>query len=106
MAAETDWISVFLSLTWKQFRGFFYRTVLQSKFNDLLSQYDGYTGIFTNGFKIGEGVGATAIMATRLCKKLLLNYSSVSSAEARGILLALDNRHGIPVYRQSAPVPY
>jgi len=65
-------------------------TVYQSKFNELLFQYDGYTHIFTDGSKNEEAVGSAAIMASRLCKKRLPNNSSIFSAEARGILLTLD----------------
>jgi len=42
---------------------------------------------------IGEAVGSAAIVASRLCKKCLLNNSSIFSAEVRGILLALDMIH-------------
>jgi len=38
-------------------------TVFQSKFNVLLSQYDGYIRNFTDEFKIGEAVRAAAIVA-------------------------------------------
>jgi len=68
-------------------------TVYQSKFKELLSQYDGYTRIFTDGLKSGEAVGSAAIVASGLCKKRLPNNSSSFSAEARGILLALDMIH-------------
>jgi len=64
-------------------------TVYQSKFNELFS-HDDYTRIFSDGSKSGEAVGSTAIVASRLCKKRLPNNSSIFSAEARGILLALD----------------
>jgi len=47
--------------------------VYPPKFNELVSQYDGYTRIFTDGSKIGEAVGSVAIMTTRLCKKRLPN---------------------------------
>jgi len=40
-----------------------------------------------------EAVGSAAIVASRLCKKRLPNNSSIFSAEARGILLALDMIH-------------
>jgi len=61
--------------------------------NFSICQYDGYTRIFTDGSKSGEAVGSAAIVASRLCKKRLLNNSSIFSAEARGILLALDMIH-------------
>jgi len=56
-------------------------TVFQSKFNELLSHYDGYTHIFTDRSKIGETVGNAAIVASRVCKKCLPNNSSIFSAE-------------------------
>jgi len=56
-------------------------TIYQSKFNELLSKYDGYTRIFTDGSKSGEAVGSAAIVASRLCKKRLPNSSSIFSAE-------------------------
>jgi len=65
-------------------------TVYQSKFNKLISQYDGFTRIFTDGCKFGEAVGSAAIVTSRSCKKRLPNNSSIFSAEACGILLALD----------------
>jgi len=67
-------------------------TVYQSKFNELLSQYDGYTCIFTDESKSGEAVGCAAIVASRVCKKRLPN-NSIFSTEARGILLAQDRIH-------------
>jgi len=48
-------------------------TVYKSKFNKLLSQYDGYTRIFTDGSKIGEAAGSVASMASLLRKKRLPN---------------------------------
>jgi len=51
----------------------------------------------------GEAVGSAAIVASRLCKKRLPNNSSIFSAEARGILLALDMTH---LSTKSAPVPF
>jgi len=68
-------------------------TVYQSKINELLSQYDGYTRIFTDGLKSGEAVGSAAIVASRLGKKRLPNNSSIFSAEACRILLVLDMIH-------------
>jgi len=62
---------------------------IQLKFNELVSEYDDYIRIFTDGSKIGEAVGAAAIVASRLCKKRLPNNSSISSVQARGILLTL-----------------
>jgi len=39
-------------------------TVFQSKANELLSQLDGYTHIFTDGSMIGEAAESAAIMAS------------------------------------------
>jgi len=63
-------------------------------------------------------VGSAAIVASRLSKKRLLNNSSIFSAEAGGILLALpvyfvggqislnDDDDWTSVNSQLAPVPY
>ena len=67
--------------------------VYQSTFNELVSQYDGYTRIFTDGSQIGEAVGAAAIVGPQVSKKRLPNGSSIFSAEARGLLMALDMVH-------------
>jgi ribonuclease HI len=64
--------------------------VYQSKFNELSSQYVGYTRVFTDGSKIGEAVGAAGIVESRVSLKRLPNNASIFSAEARGLLLALD----------------
>jgi len=69
MAAETAWISVILAPTWKQVKGFSY--CFSIKFNELLSQYDSNSRIFTVVSDIGDTVGAAAIVASRLCKKRL-----------------------------------
>ena len=68
-------------------------TVYQSTFNELVSVYDGYTRIFTDGSQIGEAVGAAAIVGSQVTKKRLPNGSSIFSAEARGLLMALDIVH-------------
>jgi ribonuclease HI len=65
-------------------------TVYQSKFNEIVSQFSGYTRIFTDGSQIGEAVGAAAILESNVSCKRLPNNSSIFSAEARGLLLALD----------------
>lgn len=67
--------------------------VFQSSFNELVSQYEGYTRIFTDGSQIGEAVGAAAIVGSQISKKRLPNGSSIFSAEARGLLMALDMVH-------------
>ena len=56
----------------------------------LLSEYDGLTRIFTDGSKIGEAAGAAAVLAPRVSNKRLPNHSSIFTAEARAILLALE----------------
>ena len=59
-------------------------------FNELLSTYDDYTRIFTDGSKDGKAVGAAAVLGPRVCVKRLPDHSSIFSAEARAILLGLD----------------
>ena len=61
-----------------------------------MSQYYGYTRIFTNGSQIGDAVGVAAIVGSRVSST---NGSSIFSAEARRILLALDMVHQ-PIDRQ------
>jgi len=91
MAAETAWILVILAPTGN--KSAVSPTVFLSKFNVLLSQYDGYTSILTDWSKIGEAVGAAATVTSRFSKKRLPNNSSIYSAEARGLLLTLDMVH-------------
>jgi hypothetical protein len=67
--------------------------VYQSSFNELVSQYDGFTRIFTDISHIGEAVGAAATVGSQVSKKRLPNGSSIFSAEARGLLMALDMIH-------------
>ena len=64
--------------------------VSQSSLNELVSHYDGYTRIFTNGSQIGDAVGATAIVGSQVSKKRVPNGSSIFSAEARELPMALD----------------
>jgi len=92
-----------LAPTWKQVGGFSY--CLPIKLNELLSQYDGCTRIFTDGSKSGEAVGSAAIVVSGLCMKRLPNNSSIFSAEARVILLALDMIHR-STGSQLDPVPF
>jgi len=54
MATETTWTSIILAFAWKKSE--ISAAVLQLKFNELLSKYDGYTRIFTDGSMIGEFV--------------------------------------------------
>ena len=67
--------------------------VCQSTFNELVSLYDGYTRIFTDGPQIGEAVGAAAIVGSQVSKKRLPNGSSIFQLKARGLLMALDIVH-------------
>ena len=57
-------------------------TLYKAKLNELLSDYDGFTRIFTDGSKIGEAAGAAAILAPHLSNKRLPNHSSIIKAEA------------------------
>ena len=65
-------------------------TLYETKLNELLSVYDGFTKIFTDGSKIGEAAGAAAVLAPRVSNKRLPNHSSIFTAETRAILLALE----------------
>jgi hypothetical protein len=65
-------------------------TVYKAWLNELLSDYDGYTRIYTDGSKIGEAAGASAVLAHQVSNRRLSNHSSIFTAEARDILLALD----------------
>jgi len=62
MGAEANWISAILALGNKSEVS---PAVYQSKFNELLSQYDDDTRIFTDGSKIGEAVVPADIAASR-----------------------------------------
>jgi ribonuclease HI len=64
--------------------------IFQSTLNLILSELDGYTRLYTDGSKYGPSVAAAAICGTRIFIKRLPNNSSIFSAEARAILLALD----------------
>jgi ribonuclease HI len=64
--------------------------VFQSELNAILSEIDGFTRLYTDGSKDGASVAAAAICGPRVFIKRLPNNSSVFSAEARAILLALD----------------
>lgn len=63
--------------------------MFHSKLNEILSHFDGYTRLYTDGSKDGPSVAAAAICGTRILIKRLPNHSSIFSAEARAILLAL-----------------
>ena len=60
------------------------------RLNELLSDYVDYTRIYTDGSKIGEAAGAAAVLTPQVSNKRLPNHSSIFTAEARAILLALD----------------
>jgi len=64
--------------------------VFHSKFNEIVYQYDSFARISTHGSKIGEAVGAAAIVASQVRDELLLNNLSILSAEVQGLLLALN----------------
>ena len=59
-------------------------------FNELLSDYDGYTRIFTDGSKDEKAVGAAAVLGSQVCLKQLPDHSSIFSGEVRAILFGLD----------------
>jgi hypothetical protein len=60
----------------------------EAQLNELLSDYEDYTQICTDGLKIGEVPGVAAVFGPRVCNKQQPNHSSVFSAEARALLLA------------------
>ena len=62
----------------------------QSWLNELLSIYDGYTRIYTDGSKEGKTVAAAAVTEGRVLMKRLPDNASIFSAEAQAILMALD----------------
>ena len=41
-------------------------TLYEAKQNEILSDFDGYMRIFTDGSKIGEAAGAAAVLASRV----------------------------------------
>jgi hypothetical protein len=63
--------------------------LFKSKLNVLLADFDGFQRIYTDGSKAGPAVAAAAMSGPKLLVKRLTNNSSIFSAEARGILLAL-----------------
>jgi hypothetical protein len=64
--------------------------VFHTGLNQILSNFDGFTRLYTDGSKDGPSVAAAAICGTRIIIKRLPNHSSIFSAEARAILLALE----------------
>ena len=59
------------------------------KLNELLADFDSFQRIYTDGSKVGAAVAAAAMTGPTLLVNRLPNSSSILSAEARGILLAL-----------------
>ena len=63
--------------------------IFRAKLNELLSAFDGYTRIFTDGSKSGVAVAAAAICNDTKRSVRLTNNASIFSAECHAILLAL-----------------
>jgi ribonuclease HI len=64
--------------------------VFRSRFNESISVFDGYSRIYTDGSKEDAAVAAAAVTESVVLVKRLPDHSSIFSAEARAILLALD----------------
>jgi len=64
--------------------------LFKSKLNQILCDFDGFTRVYTDGSKDGSAVASAALCGSRVLLKRLPNNSSIFSAEARAILLALD----------------
>jgi kelch-like protein 2/3 len=64
--------------------------IFHSKLDEILSVFDGYTRLYTDGSKDGPAVASAAVSGTRVFVKRLPNHSSIFSAEAHAILLALN----------------
>jgi hypothetical protein len=64
--------------------------IFRSKLAELLSAFDGYERIYTDGSKDGEAVAAAAVSRYGTLVKRLTDHACVFSAEARAVLLALD----------------
>jgi hypothetical protein len=60
-----------------------------SSYKELVSTYQGYKKIFTDGSKQGSAVSAAAVTKWKVLVKRLPNHSSVFSAEATAIVLAV-----------------
>jgi ribonuclease HI len=63
--------------------------VVWSRFSELLSAFDGFSRIYTDGSKEETAVGAAAVTDSVVLVKRLPDHTSIFSAEARAILLAL-----------------
>jgi ribonuclease HI len=61
-----------------------------SCYNELVLTYEGYEKIFTDGSKQGSAVSAAAVAEWKVLVKRLPDHASICSAEAIGILLALN----------------
>ncbi len=61
-----------------------------SSYRELVSAYQGYKKIFTDGSKQGSAVSAAAVTNRKILVKRLPNHSSIFSAEATAVLLALE----------------
>jgi len=61
-----------------------------AKFNELLSVFEDYMHIYTDGSKDGATVGAAAVTKGQIMVRRLPDHASIFSAEAQAILLALD----------------
>jgi kelch-like protein 2/3 len=64
--------------------------VFKSKVSEILINFEGYQRIYTDGSKADTAVASAAISGARLSIKRLPDSSSIFSAEARAILLALN----------------
>jgi ribonuclease HI len=64
--------------------------LFRSKFNEILTAFDGYERIYTDASKDGPAVAAAAMSRLGTRVKRLPNDASIFSGEARAILLALD----------------
>jgi ribonuclease HI len=64
--------------------------VFRTKFNELRDRYSDYHSVYTDGSKEGERVAAAAVGSRRTLSSRLPDKASVSSAELKAILMALD----------------
>jgi ribonuclease HI len=63
--------------------------VFRSRFNELLSAFNGFSRIYTDGSKEETAVAAAAVTDSAVLVKRLPDHASIFSAEVRAILLAL-----------------
>jgi kelch-like protein 2/3 len=63
--------------------------LFKSELNEILADFDDFKRIYTDGSKAGAAVAAAAVSGSSLMVKRLPDNSSIFSAEARAILLAL-----------------